>query len=373
MIKHQIILLGKDILSIYHGIKEFSPDYIHLLYTEATQGIADTMFPLLPDHIQKCAYLTEPYNGNKTKEVCRIIHREYEGEFVYHLSEGTKPMALAAFDIARETNSRAFYLTQLGDLVWLDNFATSPVKSALDNEEIIKLSGNILSNYYDVKDIREDSIQTSRQIKRFIENYPQEHARIMKFFGVICHRQISRLPASKLLPNELRFKIKNGGLLFTQKGQILLRTSDPNSIYLYFKASWWETLVAHQVRIWSERKKNPPEAWQNVLFQTDAENCQSKNEVDVLVNSKQKLIFIECKSGQVTQNDIYKIDGVRETYGGDISRAVLASYYPVENYLAEKCKDLQIHVFAPQYFEERISYLYGLPDWLDLLTQELQL
>ncbi|MDH6389651.1 hypothetical protein M2480_000616 [Parabacteroides sp. PFB2-12] len=373
MTKHQIILLGKDITSVYHGIKEFRPDYIHLLYTEATRGIADTMFPLLPAHIRKCAYQTDPYDGNRVQEVCRVIHQEYEGEFLYHLSEGTKPMALAAFDIAREMKSRAFYLTQLGELVWLDTFEILPMRSMLDNEEIIKLSGNILSQFHDIKELREENIQTSKQIKRFIENYPQEHARIMKFFGVICHRQISRLPPSKLLTNELRFKTKNGTLLFTQRGQILLRTSNPNALYLYFKASWWETLVAHQVRIWTEQQKNPPEAWQNVLFQTDSENTQSKNEVDVLVNNKQKLIFIECKSGQVTQNDIYKIDGVRETYGGDISRAVLASYYPVETYLLEKCRDLQINVFAPPYFEDRISHLYELPGWLDQLTRELQL
>lgn len=371
--RHQIILLGKDITSVYHGIKEFDPDYIHLLYTEATEGIADTMLPLLPSSIRQCAYLTDPYDGNKVKEICRVIHKEYEGEFIYHLSEGTKPMALAAFEVAQEMGSRAFYLTQLGELVWLNTFEKVSMHSILNNEEIIKLSGNFLSRYYDIKDLQEDDINTSKQIKRFIESYPHEHARIMKFFGVICQRQVSRLPQSKLLTNELRFKIINGGLLFTQRGQILLRTSNPNALYLYFKASWWETLVANQVRFWAERKNNPPEAWQNVLFQTDSENTQSKNEVDVLVNGQQKLIFIECKSGQVTQNDIYKIDGVRETYGGDISRAVLASYYPVENYLLEKCKDLQINVFAPDFFEERINHLHELSDWLDHLTQELQL
>lgn len=371
--KHQIILLGKDITSVYHGIKEFQPDYIHLIYTEATSGVTDPMFPLLPSTIHTCAYLTDPYDGNKVKEVCRTIHQEYEGEFTYHLSEGTKPMAMAALEIAKEHGCRAFYLTQLGERVWLDTFEIVPMQTILDNQEIIKLSGNVLSTFHDIKNLQDDDIATSKQIKRFIENYPQDHSRIMKFFGVICHRQISRLPASQLLANELRFKIKNGGLLFTQRNQILLRTSNPNALYLYFKASWWETLVAQQVRVWTERKNNPPEAWQNVLFQTDSDNTQSKNEVDVLVNGKQKLIFIECKSGQVTQNDIYKIDGVRETYGGDISRAVLASYYPVEHYLAEKCRDLQIYVFAPDYFEDRINHLYELPNWMDALTKELQL
>ena len=41
--KHQIILLGKDITSVYHGIKEFGADHIHLLYTDATNHIETPM------------------------------------------------------------------------------------------------------------------------------------------------------------------------------------------------------------------------------------------------------------------------------------------------------------------------------------------
>jgi len=371
--KHQIILLGKDITSVYHGIKEFEPDCIHLIYTEQTRYIADTMYPLLSTSIQRFAYQTEPYDGNHVMEVCRNIHRTCVGEFSYHLSEGTKPMALAAFQVAKEMNASAFYLTQLGELVWLDTFQLVPMKSILDNEEILLLSGNILSEYHDIKQLKEEDVTGAYQIKKFIETYPQEHARLMKFFGVICRRQISRLPVTKLLTNELRYKIKDGSLQITQKGRLLLRLPQSNGIYLYFKGSWWETLVANQVRIWSLRKNNSPEIWQNVIFRTENNNQQAKNEVDVLVNNKQKLIFIECKSGQITQNDVYKMDGVRETYGGDISRAVLASYYPVDHYLQEKCRDLQINLFAPSYVAERVDHLNQLPEWLDNLTHELQL
>lgn len=105
------------------------------------------------------------------------------------------------------------------------------------------------------------------------------------------------------------------------------------------------------------QQENSPEVWRSVIFQTNEKDTHPKNEVDVLLNNQQKLVFIECKSGNVTQNDIYKIDAVRETYGGDISQAVLASYYPVEKSLQDKCKDLQIHLFAPNFLTERSNYL----------------
>lgn len=371
--KHQIILLGKDITSIYHGIKEFMPDCVHFLFTEQTRFVADTMYPLLPATVKKFNYYTAPYDGNQVIEICRSIHRQFEGEFTYHLSEGTKPMALAAFRVASEHNARAFYLTQLGELVWMDTFETAKMHCQLYNEEILALSGNIYTGYHDIRDLRPEDIWASRQIKSFIENHYHEHARIQKFFSIFCRRQISKLPASKLLANGLRLKINNGKLLITRQGKLLLRLNTPNGVNLFFKGSWWETLVAFQVKIWSESKINPPEVWQNVLFRTDNSFAQAKNEIDVLVNNRQDLIFIECKSGQVTQNDIYKIDGVRETYGGDISRAVLASYYPLEHGMMEKCKDVQINVFAPERAEGRLHFLESMPGWLDKLTHELQL
>lgn len=372
--KHQIILLGKDISSVYHGIKEFNPDCIHVLYTDATEHVADTMYPLLASHIKCYSYHTKPYDGNQIMKVCRHIHHQFKGEFTYHLSEGTKPMAIASFLIAQEMNVRAFYLTQLGELVWLDTFEKRPMKTILNNEEIIALSGNTLSTYHDIDELKLEDVYGSLHIKRFIEKYPPEHARIMKFFGIFCNRQISRLPASKLLANGLRFKIMDGGLLITMQNKVLLRLQQPSAVNLYFKGSWWETIIAHQVRIWAEEKVSQPEAWQNVVFKTGGEeSIRAKNEVDVLVNNRQKLIFIECKSGAITQNDIYKIDGVRETYGGDISRAVLASYYPVDEILQEKCRDLQIFLFAPGSFEDRIEYYTHLPEWLNKITKELQL
>ena len=371
--KHQIILLGKDITSVYHGIKEFGPDHIHLLYTDATDHIETPMYPLLPSSIRCNRYKTEPYNGNNVLDVCRRIHREHQGEFTYNLSEGTKVMAFAAFVVAEESGADAFYLTQHGEVVHLSRFENHPLQSSLNNDEILSLSGNTLADYHDAKELSDEDVKASKRIKQFIEQYPQEHARIQKFFSIFCKRHLDRLPPSKIFANNLRFKHRNGSILVTLGEYVLLRLPQSNATHLYFEGRWWETLVANQVRNWSLQRENSPEVWQSVIFQTNGQDAHPKNEIDVLLNNQQKLIFIECKSGNVTQNDIYKIDAVRETYGGDISQAVLASYYPVEDSLQEKCKDLQIHLFAPTFLTERNTYLNKMPAWLDKLADELQL
>lgn len=371
--KHQIILIGKDISSAYHGIKEFGPDFIHLLYTNETRNIAEPMFSLLPKSIQRKMHFIEAYNADSVITVCRKIQQDFNGEFYYNLSEGTKLMAFSAFSIAKENGAIAFYLTQQGEIVNLDTFEKLPMHSILENEEILALNGSKLSTYDDIKDLADSTIRSAQQIKRFIEQYPNENGRIQKFFDSHCERHLDRLPENRRFSNGLSFVQKEGTLQIAMKDKILLNIPYPNASMLYFEGRWWETLVAAKVREWSNEQSHLPEVWQSVIFHTASSHSRTKNEVDILLNNEQKLIFIECKSGNVTQNDVYKVDAIRETYGGDISQAILASYFPVESSLREKSKDLQIALFAPEHFADRINHLDMLPNWLDKLANSIQI
>ncbi len=372
--KHQITLIGKDISSVYHGIKEFGPDVIHIIYTEEIEDFVEQMLPMLPKSISRTMHIVDPYDAAGVMAVCREIHRNNQGEFAYNVSEGTKVMAFAANKVAEEMNADVFYLTQQGEIIHLRDFSKSLIRSSLSNEEIIRLSGNKVIAYDDAKTLLEENITMSRQIKQFIEKYKQEHSRLQKYYSVYCNRKIELLPASYEFSDKLSFKHSNGRLQIMRGMKTLLKLNGKDGCFLYFEGRWWETLVAEQTSIWSSKQPNPPQTWQSVVFQL-TENGEKgiKNEVDVLLNSNQELIFIECKSGNVTQNDIYKIDAVRETYGGDISHAVLASYYPLDNDIIEKCEDLQINIFAPHRFADRIDFIYTLPQWLAKMNEQLVL
>ncbi|MDR1403250.1 MAG: DUF1887 family protein [Tannerellaceae bacterium] len=370
--KHQIILIGKDITSAYHGVKEFGPDFIHLLYTYETRSVTQPMFSLLPDSIQHKMHFIEAYNAGSVTNVCKKIHRDFSGEFYYNLSEGTKLMAFSAFSIAKEYGAIAFYITQQGEIVNLDTFEKYQMQSMLENEEILTLNGSELSTYDDIKDLADTTIRSAQQIKQFIESYPNENGRIQKYFDSRCGRHLSRLPERWTFPDKVSFIRKEGALQISMKDQILLDIPYPNASMLYFEGRWWETLVAAKAREWSYKQIHLPEVWQSVIFHTHS-SSRIKNEVDILLNNEQKLIFIECKSGNVTQNDVYKVDAIRETYGGDISLAILASYFPVESSLHEKCKDLQIALFAPEFIAARINHLDMLPKWLDKLANSIHI
>ncbi len=138
------------------------------------------------------------------------------------------------------------------------------------------------------------------------------------------------------------------------------------SCELMFLGRWWEVVVADTGAQWKKSRASSrhTEIWRDVIF-NDVDRNSVKNEVDLLVNEQQKLLLIECKSGEVFSADIFKIQSVRETYGGTVSKAVLVSYMPLSKSIVEKCNNLGIYWFAPGDYASRTSHLKLLPQWLD--------
>lgn len=204
--KHQIILLGKDITSVYHGIKEFGADHIHLLYTDATDHIETPMY--------RCCLRASDATATKLNLTMGTTWSKFAARFTKSI-RGSLPITFP-----KERRSWHSPLSPLPKnqepmlSIWhntaksshLSHFENHPLQTTLNNDEILSLSGNTLTTYHDAKGLSDGDVKASMRIKQFIEQYPQEHARIQKFFSIFCKRQLNRLPASKIFANNLRFK-----------------------------------------------------------------------------------------------------------------------------------------------------------------------
>jgi hypothetical protein len=91
----------------------------------------------------------------------------------------------------------------------------------------------------------------------------------------------------------------------------------------------------------------------------------------VLVNLGGKLIFIECKSGMVKQEDINKMRIVKDTYGGIISKSLLVCRFMPTPTILEKCKELNIEIFYCFLGKNQINSLSKLIDTLNKLEKKL--
>jgi len=184
------------------------------------------------------------------------------------------------------------------------------------------------------------------------------------------------IPLKDNFPHNTLFEqYESGGFKLTRNDAVILDLPYPDALMQFFEGRWWETLVTNAIYEWNCNSVYSNEIWTNVKFstqETSSPQYQDKNEIDILVNLGTRMLFIECKSGNVKQSDVYKIAQVRNTYGGDISKSVLVSYYPLNPDILEKCRDSHIYVFAPSRRYNTLSnHLKGLGKFLSQVITKL--
>ena len=98
-----------------------------------------------------------------------------------------------------------------------------------------------------------------------------------------------------------------------------------------------------------------------------------KNEIDILLNTGQNILFLECKAGIVTQSDINKIRTVSKFYGGISSKSILVSFFKPKEHLIEKCQDLDIEIFYIQESSTKQNDIRTILTKLDRILTKIEI
>ena len=197
--RHQIITVGKDLDSIYLGIKEFAPDVIHLVATKETKGTYRDMLRLISRKIEVHEYVVGPYDVEGIMRVCgEIQESNRDCEFLYNLSEGTKIMAMAAGKVAMEFGERGIYITQDG--YWIDTFdyRRNPLTQTISNAEYMKLYGNSVREFEDVGKMKPLDVNTAYYAKKFIERHFDVYTEAKRWFRGLPEPKRGKYFAGKL-------------------------------------------------------------------------------------------------------------------------------------------------------------------------------
>ena len=378
MARHLVTLIGRRINTALIGVKEFHPDVLHLIYTDVTADICRPFLKMVDGNIEVVQYNVDPYDVSAVKRICSSIRENIgNGDVLqYNLTEGTKVEALAALDVAMEHGDTPVYYSQEGEVIDLMDFSRSPIVARVSNEEFFALSGSELVSFNKVSDMLPVDVVTAYDVKTFIEKNQKTYQRIQKQYRSDFGGRVEKLPASFKVDRErgMYVYVSDGQLSIVDRGKTVFESDNPNASRLFFSGRWWEVIVSDIVNKWDRARRNNPDdsqVWRNVEM-AGIEKGRTKNELDIVVNDRRRLLVIECKSGYIAQENIYKVDSVRETYGGDSSKAILVSYYPLDPDLVQKCRDLHVYYYAPEQTSERISCIYGLPAWLDMIVKDIE-
>lgn len=341
--KHQITFVGGQLLPIYVGIKEFDPDVIHFIVSKESRPKIGYMKQLL---IGKSIFekLCNPFDYFSILSSCQDILGKMTKEDIVllNLTGGTKIMVLTAQSLIHEKGLSGFYVNQDDTVLMLPSYELRKLTSNILTHEFLGLGGYRLSKSKTLADFNDDDFNSVNAISDFSKKYDklilQINSKVRKTYDTLY-----KIPsAGNLVINKattLKWNINN--LTVDLNGSLILDIKSQNVRSLFFHAAWWELIVAKAISNWAIAKE--------LLIQCElpykADDKITKNEIDVLINLGSKLIFIECKSGLVKQEDINKMRIVKDTYGGIISKSVLVARFKPTPVILEKCKELNVEVF----------------------------
>lgn len=340
--KHQIALVGGQMLPIAIGVREFSPDYLYLIGSEESKVRMKSLrnYLKIPNAFE---HVCNPLNFSTVKETCsRIVNKiPSDDEIIFNLTGGTKIMMLAAQAVMTEREKKGFYINQDNTILNLPDNSSSPINTKFSVSDFLNLSNHTIGQYKMISDFSDTDFTAANSIQKLCE-YDYRYKLILKCVG-------QKFGAKKDIPKTGQITINNNLEVTWDKNTInivdfkkgTLSFSALNIHYLFFKSGWWELSVAKEVSNWA----NGQELLLNVELPFKTDIGDLKNEVDVLLCIKNRLVFIECKSGRILNSDINKMKIIQETYGGVISKSLLVSFEMPTNNIMEKCKELGIEVY----------------------------
>lgn len=339
----QIALVSKETLPVFYLINEFLPEVVYLVGTSQTgEEMANIEKVAQGINVSCEKRITKSDDMKDSYRVCKeiVIENGEDNEYCYNLTCGTKLMAFGALVCAQEYKSKVLY-TDTTFYTDLDQFERKPLTRMLDIDTIIALQGQKVK---DKQLYKPDEARTmcAKDIQDFVQYHVGTYSTLAEHY-----RKYKQIP-NPYNEKDISYSYKNGRLVIEQNG-VEIFSSDYKGVYkMLFEGRWWETLVADAVYQWTGGKQ---EVWTSVRFEpkNDSKKNIDKNEIDVLVNIGNVLLFVECKSGAFTQDNIYKLSSVYKTYGSYKSKGVIVSYRDnvIKPELEEKAKEEHVKILVP--------------------------
>lgn len=341
--KIQIALVSKETLPVFYMINEFLPDVVYLVGTAQTAEEMDNIEKAAQKINVRCEKrVTKPDDMKDSYNVCEGIVTENgaDNEYCFNLTCGTKLMAFSALVCAQAHKAKVVY-SDTAFYTDFDSMERKPITRMLDIDTIIALQGQKVKEkvVYQYDAARTECAQ---EIQDFISCHLETYRTLAK-----CYQR-SGGDLDSFSRGDVSFRSKNGSVIVEKRGVVLFSSDYSDAYKMLFSGRWWEDLVADAVHEWAGEGS---EVWTSVHFEpkNNAQTSRDKNEIDVLVNIGNILLFVECKSGAFSQESIYKLGSVCKTYGSYKSKGVIVSFRDSEITpdLLEKAKEERVELIAP--------------------------
>ena len=367
MNKIHITLVGGQPMPVYLGIKHCSPDNIIFVYSKDSEKQKQILKNEYKDKVLKSDPL-DPVNVEEIEKRAILYSEKYKDyEVTLNISGGTKAWAYYFSKVFEPLpNAKIIYVDQ-NNIVY-DLKSKTSEKVHFEFMKQFELHKNPLLSYREFKYFTNDDLLAIKEIKRirnidigiFTELTNMDLRKSQKIKNQETDTIISR-DGSKLIlhePTLCEFEIKKSNEIKKES------VTSTHISEIIFNAGWFELQVAEILSRW-EKTKN---IYMNCKFLVNQENIDikkaeqtPKNEVDIIIDTGDKALFVECKTSIKNSTDIDKFNSVVKTYGGSGSKAIVICLNKIGDKENEKIRDSNMLSYSFSNSKD-IQELYALLD-----------
>lgn len=344
-----IALVGGQTMPVYLAISESDADEFILVHSAKTKNAALTLKTDLTKLVGRPVELVEfePNDCFGAIDSFDSLLKRFENCLVeVNISSGTKPWSIAVAKLSgKYQNLELIYVDQnshIYDYAHNDSHEIEP----LSIENIFMFNQTVVQSYVNLNDYTEDDL---RQLP-LIEDLWRHNKRLFNTLTIpsdenneaaLKHDARGRFVDSRTGSVMTWQRHEGGGqsvniCLVDNWGPHNWSFVSPHSIDMVGFSGWFEYKVASLLSSWPQCR----EVWMNVVFPYN--NEQPKNEIDVIVNTGRKLLFVECKTRIFSNTDIDKFTSAVKNYGGLGAKAIFITLENMASQAIEKCETNKI-------------------------------
>lgn len=347
-----ITLVGGQPMPILYGIRFAKPEKVIFIYSSQSRAIVERIKQFID-----CQVIEQPplddYNPRTIYNRAISLYEQFKDDSItLNISGGLKSWShIFGVYFGNTSNTTVFYIDQNNTVMDFRKMESIPLENvSLSIIDHLRLYGNNLNSYTDYSEYSEEDISAIATIRQ-ARNYNR------KAFNNLT---INLSKEQETLTRQKEGSIKNeNGLINWYYDDIsddtvidieLYKPSRPASVtfsisslhakHLVFFAGWFEVYVANILHKWDKAR----EVLTNCRFTYD--NGQDKNEIDVIVNSGNKLLFVECKTQIKNNTDLDKFISVVKTMSGTASKALFITEGTMKPETVAKCNENGILHFS---------------------------
>jgi hypothetical protein len=361
-------LFGEQRMPALLGIRQFESTLN--VFVNSKEFPAACMQPFIPDGRPE-ELMVDPWDARAVRDqiVQAAATLPPDTRIGMNLTGGTKMMFAGALAAARALGAVPFYFDSPNRRVtFVDSLSSSAIKPIDSVETFLILNGDGLKlNRNSATDV------VSPQRRRLTEKLWEKRDAISHRYKDLCDirakHERTRQTRAALEP----FEVRCGGLVFSlDRNQVAnfvgegldLRFEHWPDFAKYLSGGWFEEFVYLQLkpyedagvikdlRINVELSLSPASTgklqnWHN-----------SYNELDIVFTDGHALYIVECKAGNVTQEQVMKLQNLVRYYGGVGGQGIVACCFPPRHEsVRRKMKDARLKLCFGDAFSDQLRAL----------------